>query len=95
MSTSDGFAFAQHRPYSSLDRSRQIADGIYDFIAFLGVAQKLRVELLPITWQATREDIGSGATSQINQAFVSEGTSFAFKRIADKRKWEEAFFRYR
>ena len=51
----------------------------YDFIDFLGLAQRLRVPFLPITWQAPLSPIGRGGQGTINQALANAQTSFAFK----------------
>jgi len=53
----------------------------YGFIAVLGLAQRLKIDLLPITWQAPLGCIGRGGQSEINQALVNVQTSFAFKRF--------------
>jgi hypothetical protein len=58
----------------------------YDFITVLAVAQKLQVEILPITWQSTRELAGRGKTSEISQSSINLQTSLAFKRVAKKDK---------
>jgi serine/threonine protein kinase len=53
-----------------------------DLITFLAVAQKLQVDILPITWQSARGMIGKGATSTIYEALINSQTSFAFKCIS-------------
>ncbi|KAH8885906.1 kinase-like protein [Thozetella sp. PMI_491] len=60
-----------------------------NFITFLAAAQKLGIPFLPLTWQAKRELLGRGGTSQVNQALVNLQTSFAFKRVAFKDKMDE------
>lgn len=62
-------------------------NGPNTLISFLAVARKLKIEFLPITWQEQRKPIGSGCTSQIQEALVSLETSFAFKRVADEHKY--------
>ena len=57
--------------------SEQYAD--YDFIAFLGLAQRLHVGFLPITWQAPLGQMGRGGQAGINEALANIQTSFAFK----------------
>jgi len=61
----------------------------YNFITFLAAAQKLQIPFLPITWQPKRQLLGTGGTSQINQALVNVQTSFAFKRVADSDKLDK------
>jgi hypothetical protein len=58
----------------------------FNFLSFLATAQALQIELLPITWEAARQDIGSGGTSRINEALVNLNTSFAFKRVHEESK---------
>jgi serine/threonine protein kinase len=53
----------------------------YDLIAFLGLAQRLSVEFLPITWQSFRGLIGGGGQAKVNQASMNLRMSFAFKRF--------------
>jgi Protein tyrosine and serine/threonine kinase len=55
----------------------------YDFISFLGVAQRLRIDFLPITWQPALDKVGEGGTADIRQALINLQMSFAFKRL----KW--------
>jgi hypothetical protein len=57
-------------------------DDIYfDFLTFLGIAQKLEVDFLPITWQPELDGAGRGGTSEIRQSIVMLRASYAFKRI--------------
>lgn len=51
----------------------------YSFIAFLGLAQRLKVDFLPVIWQAPLGRIGRGGQAKITQALVNIQTSFAFK----------------
>ena len=53
----------------------------YGFIAVLGLAQRLGIHFLPITWQAPLGSIGEGGQARINQALVDIQTSFAFKQF--------------
>lgn len=52
----------------------------FDLITFLGIAQKLHIDFLPITWQPALDYIGQGATAEIRQASANLQFSFAFKR---------------
>lgn len=72
--TRSGSDFESALPQKSLDRC--------DMITFLGVAQKLRIQLLPITWQPTLDCIGQGATAEIRESVANINFSFAFKRPA-------------
>lgn len=53
----------------------------YDFLAVLGLAQRLRIRFLPITWQTGLDGIERGGQAQINQALANVQISFAFKRF--------------
>jgi len=52
-----------------------------DFLSFLGIAQNLGIDFLPITWQPALDSIGQGATAEVRQASIALQTSFAFKRF--------------
>ena len=60
-----------------LHASKQYAN--YSFIAVLGLAQRLGIRILPITWQPTLGRIGKGGQAGINEAVATRQTSFAFK----------------
>ena len=63
----------------------------YDFLDFLGVAQSLKIDFLPITWQPALDRIGQGGTAKIRQALVNLQTTFAFKHLdRPKSATEEA-----
>ena len=66
-----GSYFESAIPQKPLDR--------HDLITFLGVAQKLRIELLPMTWQPELDRIGQGATAEIRESIATINFSFAFK----------------
>lgn len=53
----------------------------YDLITFLGIAQHLNIDFLPISWD-TGANIGEGGTARISQSSISLGSAFAFKRLA-------------
>ena len=59
--------------------SDQYAD--YGLIAFLGLAQRLLVRLLPITWEATMSHVGEGGQARIEQALGNIQANLAFKRF--------------
>ncbi len=52
-----------------------------DLLTFLTIAQKLDVDLLPITWHSAQGKIGSGGTGHVNQSLLNAQLSFAFKRF--------------
>lgn len=60
------------------------SDQDYDFVSLLALAQKLRIEFLPITWQPALQGIGLGATAEIRQSLINLQMSFAFKRITPR-----------
>jgi serine/threonine protein kinase len=63
------------------DYTEQAETSECDLITFLAVAQKVQVDILPITWQSARGIIGVGATSTIYEASINSQPSFAFKCI--------------
>jgi hypothetical protein len=62
----------------------------HDFLTFLGIAQSLKIDFLPITWQPALDTVGQGGTAEIRQALINLQTSFAFKRLISTRPAEEA-----
>ncbi|EJP60700.1 serine/threonine protein kinase Japonica Group [Beauveria bassiana ARSEF 2860] len=64
----------------------------FNFLSFLATAQALKVEFLPIAWDASGA-IGAGGTSMIHQTLVNLDTSFAFKTYRKRDKTEEQIFR--
>jgi hypothetical protein len=65
------------------------SSGIFDFYSFLGVAQSLHIDFLPITWQQALEDVGIGGTSHIRQAPVNAQMSFVFKCFKEEAREDE------
>jgi hypothetical protein len=65
----------------------QYAD--YGFIAVLALAQRLRIDFLPITLQAPLDILGRGAQGVIYQTLINSQTSFAFKRFHKNRQNDE------
>jgi hypothetical protein len=53
----------------------------YTLIAFLGAAQILSVDLLPITWNSALNDVGVGGTATLRERLISQNLSFLFKRV--------------
>ena len=53
----------------------------YDLITFLSLAQKRKVDFLPITWQSALGHLGRGGTANVSQSVINIETSFAFKRM--------------
>jgi serine/threonine protein kinase len=60
----------------------------FDLLSFLAVAQQLKIQYLPITYQTALEEIERGGTAQISQATLGRRKGLAFKRIKDKDKVE-------
>ena len=54
----------------------------YDLLTFLGIAQCLNIDFLPITWDAGQASIGQGGTAEISQSSVNLEIAFAFKRLS-------------
>lgn len=59
------------------------------FLSFLAVAQDLRIEFLPITWDAGRDYLEVGATAEVQQALINADTSFAFKTFRTRSVQEK------
>ena len=57
----------------------------YDLLDFLGVAQRFKLDFLPVTWQSALDKVGEGGTAKIRQSMINPTTSFAFKLL--KRPW--------
>ncbi len=53
----------------------------YNLLDFLGVAQSLKIDFLPITWQPALGKVGEGDTVVIYQALVNIQATFTFKRL--------------
>lgn len=65
-------------------RSQQhfgLPDSKNTFFSFLGSAQLLSVDLLPITWNPALEDAGAGATATLHERSISRNLSLVFKRV--------------
>ncbi len=62
-----------------------ISNKEYNFLDFLGVAQSLKIDFLPITWQPELDKVGEGGTARILQSLINIQTTFAFKRL--KHPW--------
>jgi hypothetical protein len=61
----------------------------YDFLDFLGVAQSLKLDLLPFTWQPGLDTFAEGGTAEIRQALVNVRLTFAFKHLKRPRSSTE------
>lgn len=67
----------------------------FDFLSFLGIAQKLQVRFLPLTWQPALDGqdklAGVEGTTEIRQSLVRFDESFVFKLIkpVERAKWSE------
>ena len=57
----------------------------YDFLDFLGVAQSLKIDFLPITWQPALDKVGEGGTAVIRQALINIQMTFTFKHLKRPR----------
>ena len=57
----------------------------YDFLDFLGVAQSLKIDFLPIIWQPALDKVGEGDTAEIHQALINTQMTFAFKHLKRPR----------
>ena len=57
----------------------------YDFLDILGIAQRLKLDFLPVTWQSALDKVGEGGTAKIHQSMINPTTSFAFKLLKRPR----------
>lgn len=51
------------------------------FITFLGTAQVLSVDFLPITWNPALKAAGAGGTATLHERSISRNLSLVFKRV--------------
>jgi serine/threonine protein kinase len=56
-------------------------DSHQDLIRLLAIANALKVEILPLTWQPALETLGQGGTGSVNQSYVNDRVSYALKRF--------------
>ena len=54
----------------------------FDLLTFLGIAQSLNIDILPISWDGDQAIIGQGGTAEISQSSINLETAFAFKRLS-------------
>ena len=57
--------------------SATATDTSYDFLTFLGIAQNLNLEFLPISHDIGQANIGQGGTAEISQSPINLETAFA------------------
>lgn len=67
---------------SATSASAAATDTSYNFLTFLGIAQSLNIDFLPISWDSGQANIGKGGTAEISQSSINLETAFAFKRLA-------------
>ena len=88
ISDSDG-GFPAPITYTRSGEIRQSASSTsnkeFDFLDFLGVAQSLKIDFLPITWQPALDKVGEGGTAEIRQALINVQMTFTFKRLKRPR----------
>jgi serine/threonine protein kinase len=65
----------------------------YDLISLLGTAQRLRIDILPITWQPALDNVGEGRTAEIREAMIDLQLNFVFKRFKYAQQDERWVFR--
>lgn len=65
----------------------------YDFITFLGAAQRRSIDFLPITWQPALDNAGEGRTAEIRDAMIDLQLNFAFKCLKHAQQDERRVFR--
>ncbi|PVH99786.1 hypothetical protein DM02DRAFT_656069 [Periconia macrospinosa] len=65
-------------------RSQQhlgLLDSRNTLLSFLGTAQLLSVDLLPITWNPALKDVGAGGMATLHERSISRNLSLVFKRV--------------
>lgn len=67
---------------ATLGSSVRVADTPNDLLTFLGIAQGLNIEFLPMSWDTGLAKLGEGGSAEINQSSIDVENSFAFKRLA-------------
>jgi hypothetical protein len=82
----DSDTFTEDRRSGSTNAIQGNDETLIDIISLIATVHHLKVDLLSLVWQTAREPIGWGGTSQVNEALVDIHTSFAFKRVSEKRK---------
>jgi serine/threonine protein kinase len=93
MSSLYSSSLASFRTSCDVDNiTKDYDSGKATFLSFLAVVQALKIDFLPMTWDAGRDDIGFGATSRVNETHINIHTSFALKRV-NRHKSEEQIFR--
>ena len=84
--------------YATLDRVIDSAvsehveerDAHHKFLSFLGLAQHLRIDFIPITWYSALEGARRGRTAAIQQMAIDFQTALAFKRLSSERPEQRA-----
>ena len=56
----------------------------FNFLTFLGIAQNLRIQFLPITWEVEKDSFGWGGSAEIRQHMVDRENSYAFKCLKSR-----------
>ena len=72
--SSEGRLFQSAAPESS-DGEPEVS---YDLLTFLGIAQALKIDFLPASWDT---DLAEGGSAEISQYSIDRTKSFAFKRL--------------
>jgi serine/threonine protein kinase len=83
--TKCGASFQSAAPAKDAATDRQ-----YNFLSFLAIAQRLKIDFLPITWQPELDNVGAGGTAKIRQSLINLQTSFAFKHFISQPAQTEA-----
>jgi hypothetical protein len=60
-------------------------DAYDNFLSFLGMAQHLGIDFIPITWHSALEGARRGRTAEIQQMAIDVQNAFAFKRLSSEQ----------
>ncbi|KAI0890840.1 kinase-like domain-containing protein [Annulohypoxylon nitens] len=80
-------SFIIRKHFPNVDAAKEHDDkSDLDIISVLSAAQGVKVDILPITWQAAQARFREGGTSRINQRQLDLGMTFAFKCVKAEEK---------
>jgi len=65
-------------------------DAYHKFLSFLGLAQHLEIDFIPITWHSALEGARRGRTADIQQMAIDLQNALAFKRLSSQRPEQRA-----
>lgn len=70
---------------ATLGSSARVVDTPCDLLTFLGIAQGLHIDFLPVSWDTGLAKVGEGGSAEISQSSIDVENSFAFKRLVSAK----------